>query len=225
MNRKRINRALKRRRRLNLDELSPKIAAGITQGASAKEAMDEHPVVGKTDGASLTASHLGGDQALLGRIPVFRAFLRDDLGSVWHDEPTGRLQRNVIASVDVETWRALQAGHLCLRCYEPHPEAFPDQCDMCGYPMRERQTLDVAMEFRGHEHIGPGKPIGDYLNEQDERMEKMDAEARKQEGHSPMRSVSRRILSPGVKKLRGLTGTVHADKAVTDLATKPDDAA
>lgn len=208
------------RRYVNPDDLGPKIAQGLTQGASAREAMEEHPVVGKKDGASLVEQHLGGEQQMLDRIPVFRAILVDDTHSVWTDE-TGRLQRNVIAKVEVETFRALQAGYLCLRCYEPHPEPFPIQCDLCGYPMRERQVLDIAMEFRGHDHVGPGAPIADYLAEQDERMERAEAEARKQEGSSPQTAVSRRILSPGVKKLRGLTGTVKVDDALIEEASKP----
>ncbi len=219
--RQKRNRALRTRERVNLDDLGPKIASGITEGASAKEALDEHPVVGKHDGASLVA-HMSPEQARQDRLPVFRAVLRDDTNSVWHDEPTGRLQRNVIASVDKDTFGAIQAGHMCLRCFEPQPESFPDQCDMCSYPIRERQVLDIAMEFRGHEHIGPGLPIGSYLDEQSQRMEEAEAALAKQEGHSPMRSVSRRILSPGVKKLRGLTGSVHADKTVSELAAKPD---
>lgn len=206
---------------VNTDNLGPKIAEGLTQGASAREALEEHPVVGKVDGASVVEQHLGGEQDYIDRVPVFRAVLRDDTHSVWTDE-TGRLQRNVIASVEIETFRALQAGHICLRCYEPHPEAFPDQCDLCGYPMRERQTLDVAMEFRGMDHVGPGAPIADYLAEQDERMEKIEHEIRRREGKSPQTAVSRRILSPGAKRLRGLTGRVHADDAIIEKAVKPD---
>jgi hypothetical protein len=210
----------RRSKYVNLDNLGPKIAEGLTQGASAKEALDEHAVVGKVDGATLV-EHMAGDQQYIDRIPVFRAVLRDDTHSVWTDE-TGRLQRNVVASVDVETFRALQAGHICLRCYEPHPEAFPEQCDLCGYPMRERQILDVAMEFRGMDHVGPGVPIADYLAEQDERMERVEHEIRKQEGDSPQTAVSRRILSPGVKRLRGLTGSVKVDDALIEKATKPE---
>lgn len=216
----RLGRGLRRSKFVNTDNLGPKIAEGLTQGASAKEALDEHPVVGKTDGAALT-EHMAGEQQYIDRIPVFRAVLRDDTHSVWTDE-TGRLQRNVIASVDIETFRALQAGHICLRCYEPHPEAFPEQCDLCGYPMRERQTLDVAMEFRGQDHVGPGAPIAEYLAEQDERMERMEHEIRRREGASPQTAVSRKILSPGAKRLRGLTGKVKVDDALIEKAVKDD---
>ena len=41
-----INKALKRRRhKINLDSLAPGIAAGITQGASADEALSQFPVL------------------------------------------------------------------------------------------------------------------------------------------------------------------------------------
>lgn len=205
---------------VNLDNLGPKIAEGLTQGASAKEALDEHAVVGKTDGAALV-QHMADEQPMYDRIPTWRAVLRDDTHSVWTDE-TGRLQRNVIESVPQEVFNATAAGHICLRCHEPHPEAFPDQCDVCGYPMRERQIIDVAMEFRGLDFVGPGAPIADYLAEQDERMERIEHEIRRQEGGSPQTAVSRRILSPGVKRLRGLTGSVKVDDALIEKATKPE---
>lgn len=218
--RKQRNRALKHKK-LNLDNLAPKIAAGITEGASAREALAEHPVVGKHDGASLT-EHMTGEQPTLEgtRIPNPRFVARDDTHSVWHDEPTGRLQRNAVLAMDKATFQAIQSGHICLRCLEPQPEAFPDQCDLCGYPMHERQVMDIAMEFRGDDHVGPGAPIAEYLHEQDERLEKLDKEKAKREGSSPMRAVSRKVMSPGAKRLRGLSGRVHADAAVVEAAVK-----
>lgn len=220
MKAKQRNRALKRMRHLNLDSLSPGIAKGITQGASADEALAEFPVQG-ISGEDLIRQHMGGEQQKVGRVPQWRAVLVDDPQSVWTDD-TGRLQRNVIEKVDKETFSALQSGHICLRCHEPHPdEAFPAVCDFpgCGYPMRERQIMDIAMEFRGHDFIGPSRPITEYLEEQEERLERAEHAARKAEGASPMVSLSRKILSPGVKKLRGLTGNVSiADKALDAIA-------
>lgn len=221
--RRQYKRKLKKQR-VNLDNLAPKIAEGITVGASAREALEQFPVQGKVDGAELVQSHLGGEQAKLEgtRIPVWRAVLADDTNSVWHDEPTGRLQRNVIEKIDRETFNALQAGYICLRCHEPHPEPFPFACDLCGYSMRERQVMDIAMEFRGMDHIGPGAPIAEYLAEQDERLERLEHAKRKEEGASPMQAVTRRILSPGAKKLRGLSGRVHADAELLEKAVKKD---
>jgi hypothetical protein len=223
---KQRDRTVARRRahRVNRDNLAPKIAQGITEGASAREALEEFPVQAKVDGAEIVQTHLGGDQANLEgtRIPRPRFVASDDTHSVWHDEPTGRLQRNAILKMDKETFQAMQAGHICLRCLEPQPEAFPDMCDLCGYMMRERQVMDIAMEFRGEAHVGPGAPIAEYLAEQEERLERLDYERRKKEGASPLQAVSRRILSPGAKKLRGLTGRVHADDALVEKAVKPD---
>lgn len=214
--RKQRDRTVARRRhaRVNRDNLAPKIAAGITEGASAREALEQFPVQAKVDGAEIVQSHLGGEQSKLGRVPRPRFVATDDTHSVWHDEPTGRLQRNAVLKLDKATFEAMQAGYVCLRCLEPQEEAFPRSCDLCGYSMRERQIMDIAMEFRGGEHVGPGAPIADYLAEQEERLERLDHAERKKSGASPMRAVSRRILSPGAKKLRGLTGRVHASPSL-----------
>lgn len=210
--RQRTAQAKRHARRVRPEDLHPRQAEGLTIGASAREALAEIPDSNTVhlDGEALVQHQMSGDQSLLGRIPIFRALLRDDTHSVWKEED-GRLQRNVIASVDVETYRAMQAGNMCLRCYEPQPEDFPDTCDMCGYPMRERQILDIAMEFRGHEHVGPGLPIAEYLHEQDERMEARERAEAKQSGRSPMKGLRRKILSPGAAKLRGVKdGDVRA---------------
>jgi len=205
--RQRINRHLRRRQqRVNRDDLHPKQAEGLTEGMSAKDALlslrDDHAHV---DGETLVQRQLGGDQGRSGRVPVFRAVLRDDTHSVWK-ENDGRLQRNVVASVDIETFRAMQAGFMCLRCYEPMEDAFPDQCDLCGYPMQERQVMDIAMEFRGHEHIGPGLPISEYLEEMDRRADERERAEAKASGRSPMKGLRQKILSPGVKRQRKVKG-------------------
>lgn len=214
MNRRQKNRVLQRKkgRQIRPEDLHPSQAEGLTVGMNAREALASIPDPARADldGEALVQHQLGGEQDLIGRIPVFRAVLKDDTHSVWKEED-GRLQRNVVASIDIETFRAIQAGHICLRCYEPHPEAFPDQCDMCGYPMRERQILDIAMEFRGHDHVGPGLPIGHYLDEQERRLEERERAEAKLHGHSPMRGLRQKILSPGVRKLRGVKdGDVRA---------------
>jgi hypothetical protein len=198
-------------RRIRPEDLHPKQAEGLTVGMSAKDALkaikNPHEHV---DGESLVQHQMGGEQEKIGRVPVWRAVLRDDTHSVWK-ENDGRLQRNVIESIDVETLRALRAGHICLRCHEPHPEAFPEMCDLCGYPMAERQIMDIAMEFRGHEHIGPGLPIADYLEEQERRLERRERKEARRSGKSPMHGLRQKILSPGAKRERGVKdGDVRA---------------
>lgn len=168
----RRNRALRRwRTRLRLHNLSPKIAEGITEGASAQEALREHPAPSR-DGVDLQA-HLA-EVPRYNRVPTFRAVVKDSLDSVWLDEPTGRVQRDAVVMVNPEVKEALREGMLCLRCWEPQDEAFPpphraNHLPGCTYPIAERQAIDVRMEFRGDEHVGPALPISQYLAEQEER--------------------------------------------------------
>jgi hypothetical protein len=212
--RDRTAQARRHARRLRLEDLHPKQQEGLTvgRGHTAKEALASSPDPARSDlsGEELVRHQLGGEQERMGRVPVFRAVLRDDTHSVWR-ENDGRLQRNVISTMNEDTFRAIQAGFICLRCFEPHEEAFPNQCDLCGYPMSERQIMDVAMEFRGREHLGPGQPIAEYLDQQDRRMEEMERAEAKASGRSPMRGLRQKILSPGAKRLRGVKdGDVRA---------------
>lgn len=215
--------AKRRRQKLNLDNLAPKIAQGITEGANAKEALQElNDRMGKVEnfsGDDLVQQHLGGEQEKLGRVPVPRFVASDDTHSVWK-ESDGRLQRNAVMKFERETFAAIEAGYICLRCLEPQEEGFPEECSLCGYPIRERQALDVKMEFRGEEHVGPGLPIAQWEAEQEQRMEEALYKQRKREGHSPQKFVSRRVLSPGAKRLRGLVGKTHADPALVKEVTR-----
>lgn len=195
-------------RRVRVEDLHPAQQAGFTVGANTEEAIretwdEQQAPTGHKSGREEIAHQLGGEQKMLGRIPIFRALLKDDVNTVWR-ENDGRLQRNVVSQVEEETMRAIQAGHICLRCFEPQPEAFPDQCDMCGYPMHERQIMDVAMEFRGREHIGPGLPHAQWMAEQEEKAEREEFARAKREGRSPMNGLTKRILSPGAAKRRGV---------------------
>ena len=170
---------------VDLSSLAPGIADGLTQGPHATEEAEERfPYEKQKSGVAIVQQHLGGEQKTIGRIPVFRAILRDDPESVWTDGQTDRLQRNVIAAVDPATLSAMRAGHICLRCYEPHENSFPELCDLCGYPMAERQIMDIAMEFRGAEHVGPAQPFDQFLAEQEERKEKRAFAKRLRDGGS-----------------------------------------
>jgi hypothetical protein len=219
-----------RRRRVDLERLAPKVRQGITEGAGAREAMQElDDRMGKVpdfSGDDLVQQHLGGEQGKHGRVPVPRFVASDDTHSVWHDEPTGRLQRNAVLKIEKATYEAMLAGHICLRCLEPQDEAFPEVCQSpeemgCSYPIRERQALDMRMEFRGEDHVGPGLPIAQFEADQQERIERAEHARRKKEGDSPMKFVSRRVLSPGAKRVRGLLGREHVSpelfKAVEEV--------
>jgi hypothetical protein len=162
------------------DSVSPKVAAGLTfSDEEDKEAASKVPKSGK-----LEAIHrLSSTEMMKGsRVPIPQ-FVAEPNGVVITDD-TGRAMQDVNLAHNPEVRHAIQAGNICLRCMEPHPVAFPEMCSLCGYPMRERQTLDCVMEFEGTMHVGPSKPIEEYLQEKDLAQEKAAFDRRIQEGHS-----------------------------------------
>jgi hypothetical protein len=84
--------------------------------------------------------------------------------------------------------------------------------------------MDVAVEFRGETSIGPAMAIGQWESEQQARMEEREYEEKRKDGHSPMIAVSKKILSPGAKRLRGLTGKVSATPGLIKAAEKAEKA-
>jgi hypothetical protein len=68
--------------------------------------------------------------------------------------------------------RFLREGRQCLRCDEPFEIPFPVACPLCGYSVKERQIMDIAMEFEGDKHLGPRKGITEYMEDLELRTEK-----------------------------------------------------
>ena len=70
----------------------------------------------------------------------------------------------------------MKAGYCCFECGEVQiknglPDAFPERCCVCRYPMRERQTRDMNDQFDGVTEIG-GRPLEELRAEDDELKEK-----------------------------------------------------
>ncbi len=167
----------RKKKGVKLADLDPGIAAGITQGKHAdEEARERFPATGGHGVSQI--SHMR-EESMVGssQVPLPRFVAEEDADSVWYDEPTGRVQKNVTMTFQPETIRAMQSGMICLRCLEPQSQAFPDICESyewsgCSYPIKERQIMDFAVEFEGNKHLGPAKPISEYLQEREARKEK-----------------------------------------------------
>ena len=163
---------------LRHDQFAPNVAKGLTlgtlEGVSQREALEQHPV--KRMDASQVVSHLGtADERMMKRDgrAMFAPFVaRDSTDAVWNDGVTDRPQMDYSKTYTKQGMGLLKEGRQCLRCDEPHPDPFPLACDVCGYAMKDRQILDIAMEFEGERHLGPSKPIAQYLEEIEERKEK-----------------------------------------------------
>jgi hypothetical protein len=195
------NKALRHGQKVpDLNALSPMIAEGITYGKHALEEADEKfPPVQMPDGAEMVSHLRSADERMADK--KFAPFVASNsTDAVWTDGVTDRLQMDYVTSFTEEGLRYLREGRQCLRCHEPHPdEPFPDQCDICGYAMKERQILDISIEFEGLKHIGPQKGISSYLEEQEERMERRAFEERQLNGGRSVR-VKKKIYSPGARK-------------------------
>lgn len=154
------------------DEVAPGIAAGLTQGIPKEEALSLFPV-NNLDGVDVVRHMRDADSRLARNgLPYAPFVAANSTDAVWTDGVTDRPQMDYNKTYTPEGLRLLREGRQCLRCDEPHPEPFPAECDICGYAMRDRQIMDIAVEFDGTKHLGPSKGIGEYLEEQQLRMEK-----------------------------------------------------
>lgn len=175
--------AHKRKRKKNTispDDLAPGIAKGLTVGASAKEALEEHPVKGKS-GIELVRDLAKAERVIGTRVPLPKFIGREAPDSPlimsYGDE---RRFRDVTLLYPPDVLRAMREGMLCFKCGEPQAHAWEDRhlpgcagVDLHGGTyMRERQILDMAMEMEGEVHVGPSKPLSEFADEQDLRIEK-----------------------------------------------------
>lgn len=160
---------------INPDDLAPGIAAGFTQGISKQEALEQFPV---TSTAS-SVSHMKEQKDQ--RIPSPRFVAREsERADVVTTYPDGRTFRDSALVYPPDVLRAMRAGYICFRCQEPQSSAFADDhlegCEGVSISgptyMKDRQIMDIAMEMEGEVHLGPSKPISEYLLEQDLRVEK-----------------------------------------------------
>lgn len=170
----RRNKALKGKRLIREDELAPGIASGLTQGVPAEEALKAFPVRSAPTGVEVLRHMRDADQRLdRGRgLPFAQFVAASNTDAVWFDGVTDRPQMDYTKTYTPEGMRLLREGRQCLRCDEPHPDPFPLACDLCGYAMKDRQIMDIAMEFEGQKHLGPRAPITEYMENLELRTEK-----------------------------------------------------
>ena len=99
--------------------------------------------------------------------PVIPVLLEKSTQSVWMEKtPDGVVARSDYnATLTKDDTERVRLGYVCLRCWEPHEVPFPDECSLCGYAMRDYQARDFALEWEGERHVGPSRPMQDYLDE------------------------------------------------------------
>lgn len=69
--------------------------------------------------------------------------------------PDGRAMERTVLGFSAEIIERMRQGYVCVKCYEAVNTAFPDECPVCKFPMREKQTEEFAKDFRGSIRFGP----------------------------------------------------------------------
>lgn len=170
------------RKKVDPSRLHPVMAQGLTQGRhSLQEAKELPDLSDRRDSGDVVRDVLQVEAVGGSRVPLPRFVAEDSLSSVW-SLGDDRLQRDSVQHYPPEVVEAIRNGHICLRCMEPQPEAFPDICDLCTYPMKDRQIMDFAMEFEGTTHYGPTRPISEYMLDQELEREKQKFAERQKNG-------------------------------------------
>ncbi len=73
--------------------------------------------------------------------------------------PDGRKMERTVFGLTEEQVGRIQAGYTCVKCLEDYDTAFPDECKVCKFPMREHQAAEFAKDYRGEVRYGPSTTI------------------------------------------------------------------
>lgn len=84
----------------------------------------------------------------------------DDRSIVMMNGEERAAARLVFAQEDIER---MKSGYACARCFEATEEAFPKECRVCKFPMREKQSEFIAKAYQGTARMGPSTTIEDEL--------------------------------------------------------------
>jgi|SRR5215831_14273545 len=151
-------------KRIKPDQLGPKLAAGLTEGPfTIEDARREFP---RKRPPAMSYDHMRVGHA---RGEAYAAFVLEPNGVAIQEPNTGRMFQDVDVIVTEEQRGQIIAGYRCLKCKEPFEQPWPLACEVCGYEVHKRQVVDAAMELEGTRHVGPSKPLKEYVEELEER--------------------------------------------------------
>lgn len=163
-----------------IEEMHPKQRDGLEING---EAVGDMPAAAPT--TSQLIGHMGAPEDS-SRRPKIRFVAEDDPSEIW-SLGDDRVVAGADVTVTPELFRGMQEGFYCMRCHEgPQEMSFPLACDLCGYSMKELQIRDLALEFDGYKHLGPSKPINEFMDQAEEEYLKQKFAEKIAAGKSPM---------------------------------------
>jgi hypothetical protein len=113
-----------------------------------------------------------------------RAFIDEDPDYI--EQRNGVLSRGLRFTYCDEDIEMIQQGYKCIDCGEVMRDEdgpFPQQCFVCGFPMRDRQTEQFATMFAGWRPMGPQTDWDEEMDRMErERYERLRAEGLRSKG-------------------------------------------
>lgn len=82
--------------------------------------------------------------------------------------PDGRYMQKTVFGLPQKTVDRIKAGYICIKCLEVYDTAFPDECAVCHFPMRDQQSAEFAKEYRGNVRFGPSTSIDEEYERAEE---------------------------------------------------------
>lgn len=86
--------------------------------------------------------------------------------------PDGRQMQKTVFGLSEEQVGRIRAGYTCVKCLEDYAEAFPDECKVCKFPMRDKQSEEFAKDFRGAIRYGPQTTVEEELAAAEEQIQR-----------------------------------------------------
>jgi hypothetical protein len=85
----------------------------------------------------------------------------------------GRVTQGVNRTYTREAFEELRVGRRCIMCDEPQiKEAFPKECSLCRFPMKNEQLNYLAKMDQGEEHVGTTINFSEELDRMDDEIER-----------------------------------------------------
>lgn len=87
--------------------------------------------------------------------------------------PDGRILAGINVAMSDDDVEAIRQGYKCINCWENFEAAFPEECFVCGFPCKTRQSERFAHDYAGWDpdlRTGPNwDRLADDLEERAER--------------------------------------------------------
>lgn len=79
-----------------------------------------------------------------------RIVMQEDIGVV-EAYGDGRLMPGLNIAACDEDVDQVRTGYRCIRCWEPLENAWPENCPLCGFPIKEHQAEHFARAYKGYD--------------------------------------------------------------------------